>query len=159
MRRPNLVRSPSESVSRMSDNTLRSVDLARIGDGKYRATNVRGGEMLVGAMDDQDPTFTPVELLLVAIAGCSATDVEFITRKRATSTSFDVRAEGNKVRDEQGNHLDGLRLTFDVHFPAGPEGDAARGVLQRAIEQSRDRLCTVSRTVQLGAGVEYRRAD
>lgn len=143
----------------MSDNTLRSVDLTRVGDGQYRATNARGGEMLVGATDDQDPTFTPVELLLVAIAGCSAIDVEFITRKRATSTTFDVRAEGNKVRDERGNHLAGLRLTFDVQFPAGPDGDAARGVLQRAIEQSRDRLCTVSRTVQLGAEVEYRRVD
>ena len=62
------------------------------------------------------------------------------------------------MRDEQGNHLTGLRLTFDVRFPEGPEGDAARAVLTRAIEQSRDRLCTVSRTVQLGADVTYEQA-
>ena len=37
----------------------------------------------------------------------------------------------------------------------GPEGDAARDSLSRAIAQSRDRLCTVSRTVQLGADVTY----
>jgi len=143
----------------MTGNTLRSVELTRVRNGQYRATNNRGGEMLVGATDDQDQTFTPVELLLVAIAGCSAIDVEYITGKRATSTTFEVSAEGHKVRDEHGNHMTGLRMTFDVRFPEGPEGDAARGVLQRAIEQTRDRLCTVSRTVQLGAEVEYARAD
>lgn len=142
----------------MSDETLRSVSLTRVGDGHYRATNVRGGEMVVGG-GGEDPGFTPVELLLVAIAACSAIDVEYITRKRADTTTFDVLAEGHKVRDEQGNHMTGLRLSFDVEFPPGDAGDAARGVLQRAIDQSRDRLCTVSRTVQLGADVEYVRAD
>ena len=43
----------------------------------------------------------------------------------------------------------------DVQFPDGPEGDAARAVLPRAIAQSRDRLCTVSRTIQLGADVGF----
>ena len=105
-----------------------------------------------------DPDFTPVELLLAAIAGCSAIDVDLITRKRADATTFELTSEGHKVRDEQGNRLTGLRLTFDVQFAEGPEGDAARAVLPRAIDQSRDRLCTVSRTVQVGADVTYEQA-
>jgi uncharacterized OsmC-like protein len=48
-----------------------------------------------------------------------------------------------------------LRVTFDIAFPGGPEGDAARERVQDAIEMSRDRLCTVSRTVQIGADVVY----
>lgn len=139
----------------MSDDTLRTVDLTRTGDGRYLATNVRGGQLEIAAGDGEDPTFTPVELLLAAIAGCSAIDVEFITRKRAHSTSFDVRTEGHKVRDEHGNHLTGLRVTFDVTFPDGAGGDAARSMLPRAIEMTRDRLCTVTRTVQLGEDVAY----
>ena len=138
----------------MSDETLRSIALTKIGEGRFKATNARGGETFIGS-GGEDPDFTPVELLLAALAGCSAIDVDLITRKRAVASTFEVAAEGHKVRDEQGNHLTGLRLTFDVVFPDGPEGDAARAVLPRSIEQSRDRLCTVSRTVQLGAAVGY----
>ena len=133
---------------------LRSIELTRIGAARFKATNVRGGETFMGT-GGEDPDFTPVELLLAAIAGCSALDVEAITHKRTTSTAYDVHAEATKVRDDQGNHLTGIRLSFDVTFPEGPEGDAARGRVQEAIELSRDRLCTVSRTVQLGEGVAY----
>ncbi len=131
---------------------MRSVELTRIGQGRYKATNRRGGVLPIGS--GEDPDFTPVELLLAAIAGCSAIDVDLITGKRATPTSFDVRAEGDKIRDDDGNHLVNLKLVFDVVFPQDEAGDAARGVLQRAIEQSRDRLCTVSRTVALPSPVE-----
>jgi uncharacterized OsmC-like protein len=138
----------------MSDDTQRSIALTKIGEGRFKATNARGGDTFIGA-GGEDPDFTPVELLLAALAGCGAIDVDMITRKRAAATTFEVAAEGRKVRDEQGNHLTGLRLTFDVVFPDGADGDAAREVLPRSIEQSRDRLCTVSRTVQLGADVDY----
>lgn len=130
----------------------RSIELTRIGEGRYKATNRRGGVLPVGSGDD--PDFTPVELLLAAIAGCSAIDVDLITGKRAQAVSFDVHAEGDKVRDDNGNHLTNLRLVFDLEFPAGEAGDAARAVVQRSIEQSRDRLCTVSRTVALPSPVE-----
>ncbi|MCZ4497761.1 MAG: OsmC family protein [Marmoricola sp.] len=138
-------------------DTLRSIELTQIGEGRYKATNARGGVLPIGSGDD--PDFTPVELLLAAIAGCSAIDVDLITGKRARATSFDVHAQGDKVRDEHGNHLRDITVTFDVTFPVGDAGDAARGVLQRAIEQSRDRLCTVSRTVALPTPVEMVRTD
>lgn len=134
-------------------DTLRHISLTKIGEGRYQATNRRGGVLPVGSGDDTD--FTPVELLLAALAGCSAIDVDLITRKRADATSLEVRAEGHKVRDEGGNHLVDLRITLDVRFPDGEDGDRAREVLPRAIAQSRDRLCTVGRTVQLGAPIEY----
>ena len=41
-----------------------------------------------------------------------------------------------------------------MRFPEGEAGDRARERLPRAIEQSRDRLCTVSRTVQRGAPID-----
>ncbi len=141
----------------MSDN-LRSIELTRIGNARFKATNDRGGETFMG-VGGEDPDFTPVELLLAAIAGCSALDVEAITKKRSDSVGFDVSVQGAKVRDEDGNHLTGLRVSFDVTFPDGPEGDAAREFLPRAIAMSRDRLCTVSRTVQLGADVVYDGAE
>jgi uncharacterized OsmC-like protein len=137
----------------MDPETLRSIDLSRTGEGRYEATNRRGGVLPIGSGEGTD--FTPVELLLAAIAGCSAIDVDLITGKRATPEAFDVRAEGHKVRDEQGNHLVGLKVTFDVRFPQGEGGDRAREMLPRALQQTRDRLCSVGRTVALGEPIEY----
>ena len=131
---------------------LRWVELTRIGEHRFKATNRRGGVLPIGEGDD--PDFSPVELLLAAIAGCSAIDVDYITGKRSASESFDVHVQGDKVRDEDGNHLTNLRVVFDVTFPEGEAGDAARGVLQSAIEKSRDRICTVSRTVALPSPVQ-----
>jgi len=142
---------PASPPEQHSD-ALRWVDLTRIGEHRFKATNRRGGVLPIGEGDD--PDFSPVELLLAAIAGCSAIDVDYITGKRSAPSSFDVHVQGDKVRDEDGNHLTNLRVVFDVTFPEGEAGDAARGVLQSAIEKSRDRICTVSRTVALPTPVQ-----
>ena len=137
----------------MDQDTLRSIELTRTGERRYEATNRRGGVLPIGSGDGSD--FTPVELLLAAIAGCSAIDVDLITGKRVTADVFDVHAEGHKVRDERGNHMVGLKVTFNVQFPTGEDGDRAREMLPRALQQTRDRLCSVGRTVQLGEPIEY----
>lgn len=136
----------------MADETWRDVTVEKTGRGHYRAVNPRGGVIDFGSGEDND--FTPVELLLAAIAGCSAIDVDFITRKRAESVVFRAVAGGDKTRDGHGNHLVNLALTFDVTFPPGVGGDAAREVLPSAVAASHDRLCTVSRTVELGEPID-----
>jgi putative redox protein len=137
--------------------TLRSVELTRIGTYRFKATNRRGGVLPIG--DGSDPDFSPVELLLAAIAGCAAIDVDYITVKRSEPERFDVHVEGDKIRDDDGNHLTNLKVVFDVAFPEGEAGDAARAVLQSAIEKSRDRICTVSRTVALPSPVAMVQKD
>lgn len=136
----------------MAEDGYRSVTLNRIDKAVFAVTNVRGGSITIGEGATAD--FSPVELLLAAIAGCTAIDVDYIAGKRAEPLAFDVQSEGTKVRDDAGNHLTDLRVTFDIRFPADEGGDKAREVLPRAIAQSHDRLCTVSRTVQLGTPVE-----
>ncbi len=146
-----------QSDSQSDGSTLRAIDLVRIGEGRYKALNGRGGLVPIGPGDD--PDFSPVELLLAAIAGCSAIDAESITGKRAPTLGFDVRAEGHKVRDEHGSRMVDLRVSFDLTFPEGEDGDKAREVLPRALAMVRDRLCTVARTVQVGAEVTYPEAE
>ena len=136
----------------MTDESRRSVGVTRLGPGQYEATNERGGRLVFGRGDDDD-AFTPVELLLAAIAGCSAIDVDLITSKRAEPTRFEARIDAEKIRDEHGNRLRDLVLTFSVEFPDDEAGAAAVAVLPRALRQSHDRLCTVSRTVELGTPV------
>jgi putative redox protein len=132
----------------------RQVSLTRVQAGEYEVTNARGGTLRLGAGESSD--FTPVELFLSAIAGCSAVDVDVITGRRAEPTSFAVVAEGVKVSEDDGNRMTDLRLTFTVTFPPGEGGDRAREMLPRAAAMSHDRLCTVSRTVELGTPVTTR---
>ena len=135
----------------------RSVAMTRTEKGSYLVTNVRGGTMTVGG-GGASPNFTAVELFLTAMAACSATDVDYITSRIAEPVEFEVSAEGEKLRDGVENHLGDIEVTFTVRFPSGEAGDQARARLPRAIEQSHDRLCTVSRTVQRGAPIVMREA-
>ena len=136
----------------VTDN-LRSIHITRTGARTYDATNTRGGRISLG--EGQNTDFTPVELLLVAIAGCSAIDVDYITTRRAEPISSEVTAQAHKLDDDKGHHLGEVQVDFRIAFPEGPDGDSARAILERAVSQSRDRLCTVSRTVQLSAPVDY----
>ena len=96
----------------------------------------------------------PLAALLTALAACTAIDVDYIVGKRDEPASFRVRSEANKVRDEGGNHLTDIVLTFDARFEDTEAGKAAQDVMARAVKQSHDRLCTVSRTVELGTKVQ-----
>lgn len=138
----------------MATDTYRSVTVRRTEAQRYIATNVRGGEVTIGSGNDD--AFSPVELLLAAIAGCSAVDVDILTSRRAEPANFDVEATGDKIRDDDGNRMTNLELTFRVSFPAGEAGDSARTVLPDAVAKSHSRLCTVSRTVELESPIKMR---
>lgn len=137
----------------MDSDSLRSVSLTRTAPRRYLATNDRGGTVPLGDGGTED--FTPVELLLAAVAGCSAIDVDLLTSRLAEPEQMDLVAQAQKVRDEQGNHLGEVAVTFTVRFPEGQQGDRARDRLPDAVAKSRDRLCTVSRTVALPTPVRF----
>lgn len=138
----------------MADDALRSVSLTRTGPLTFEATNDRGGTVTMSSGSTEE--FTPVELLLAAMSGCSAVDIDLLTSRVAEPESFTMSAAGEKVRDEDGNHMGPITITVSVTFPEGAEGDAARERLPNVVATSRDRLCTVSRTVQLPTPVTYR---
>jgi len=137
-----------------TDSAHRSVRLERIENSKYVVTNDRGGQISIGKGEGAD--FTPVDLLLAGIGGCTAIDVDILTSRRAEPEKFEVLVDANKVRDEAGNHLTDIVVTFRIRFPDGERGDAARALLPDAVRKSHDRLCTVSRTVELGTPIGTR---
>jgi putative redox protein len=139
------------TMGRMSDDD-RWVTLDRLDEGVYLARNANGVELRFGS--NADDAFTPVELLLAAIAGCSAVDVDVVTGRRSPAERFTARVDAEKVRDGGGNILRNIRLTFDVTFPEGEAGDAAREILPRTVKTSHDRTCTVSRTIEAGVPIQ-----
>lgn len=131
----------------------RTVTVDRIATGRFTAANARGGRITLAA-DSAD--FTPTELLLAAIGGCTAIDVDALTSRRAEPERFQVLVDASKVRDSAGNHLTGISVTFRIEFPAGEQGDRAQAVLPHVVKRSHDWLCTVGRTVELGTPVATR---
>jgi putative redox protein len=139
-----------------TDSAHRSVRLERIENGKFTVTNDRGSQLRIGTGSSGTSDFTPVELLLAGIGGCTAMDVDALTSRRAEPDAFEVAVDAEKVRDQAGNHLTDIVVTFRVRFPAGEGGDKARALLPDAVKKSHDRLCTVSRTVELGTPIADR---
>jgi putative redox protein len=137
-----------------TDSVHRAVRLERIENSSYTVTNDRGGQLRIGHGEGTD--FTPVDLLLAGIGGCTAIDVDILTSRRAEPDAFEVTVDAEKVRDENGNHLTDIVVTFRVRFPEGEQGDKARALLPDAVSKSHDRLCTVSRTVELGTPIADR---
>jgi uncharacterized OsmC-like protein len=135
----------------MSEGSLRAVTVERTAAGSFTATNARGGTVDFGT--GEGTGFTPVELLLAALGGCTAVDVDVATSRHTEPDGFTVTVSGDKVSDELGNRMTGLEVRFSVTFPAGASGDRARAILPRAVAVSHDRLCTVSRTVEIGTPV------
>ena len=137
-----------------SESAHRGVRLERTANSRYVATNDRGGQISIGTGEGTD--FTPVDLFLAGIGGCTAVDVDILTSRRAEPESFEVAVDAEKVRDAAGNHLTDIVVTFRVRFPDGEQGDKARALLPDAVQKSHDRLCSVSRTVELGTPVADR---
>ncbi len=137
-----------------TDTKHLSMNVERVSAGRYAAVNARGGRIVFGSAGGEE--FTPTELLLLALGGCTAIDVDILTSRRAEPDAFEITVDADKVRDEEGNHLTGVEITYRISFPAGADGDNARSVLPEAVRRSHERLCTVGRTVELPTPVATR---
>lgn len=143
----------------MTDQTRRptTVSIARTTAKRLTATNERGGTVSIGSGVDGD--FTPVELMMAAIGACSAIDVDMLTTRHSEPETFDVDVTADRVHDDTGNRLDAIEVDFLVRFPDTDEGRRAQGLVEDAIKAAHERLCTVSRTVELGTPVAMRSVD
>lgn len=127
------------------------VTLVRLDRGSYQVRNSRGATIEVGT---GGASFTPGELFLASIGACTTVDVDIMTSRRAEPELFEVTTSGRKST-AGGNHFEDLTVTFLLRFGEGPAGDAARARIPAAVRASRERDCTVSRTVEAGTAIEF----
>ncbi|MFC4905004.1 OsmC family protein [Kocuria oceani] len=140
-------------MSASQDPTPRTVELLRTSTGRYTARNAEGAQVAFGQGED---LLSPVELLLAALAGCSAVAVDTATARSAEPSEFRVEASGRQIVDAQGgNRLEDLHLSFHLAFPDDAAGRKAAGMVGRLVALSHDKYCTVSRTVEHGAAVSH----
>ncbi|HCG2961426.1 TPA: OsmC family protein [Corynebacterium striatum] len=128
------------------------VDVTRIGPTHYRATNAEGASLDFGRGEG---LLTPVELLLAAVAGCSAVDVDVVTSRRAEPEAFDVHIEATRVDEDGAARLSDVEVGFTLRFPDTPEGRQAQSMVDNLIRISHEKDCTVSRTVEHPTNVRF----
>jgi len=136
----------------MAEFSHRGVTVERLAAGEFAIISERGARVTTHS-GGSDTLLTPVELLLGAIGACTAMDVDAPTARRAEPDEFVVEVNATKVRDDQGNRITDIAVTFHVRFPATEAGEAATAILPEMVRRSHDRLCTVSRTVETGTPI------
>lgn len=112
-----------------------------------------GGKQFVGmdstrhtvvlSTPDEGVGMKPSELMLVALASCSAVDVvEILNKKRAGLTSLEISAEAEQEQDPPWTFRK-IHLTYRMKGSTLTEKDAAQ-----AIELSEGKYCSVAATLK-----------
>jgi putative redox protein len=136
---------------------MKSARIRLLGDLRFRGVSGSGHAVHMDSADG-DSGARPAELLLVALAGCTAMDVISILRKKRQAVlGYEVAVTG----DQRPGHPAVFERIDVVHVLEGAIDEAA---VRRAIELSATRYCAVSLTVasgltQIHHSYELRRAD
>jgi putative redox protein len=102
-------------------------------------------------MDAGEPktAATPIELVLIALCGCTASDVVGILRKkREPFTRLEVRAEAERAEDFPRVYTS-IKLIYRVH------GAVSRAGMERAVQLSKEKYCSVSAMLEKTAKIEF----
>jgi putative redox protein len=113
---------------------------------RFLAINEAGDKVII---DGENPAagLRPMELLLAALAGCTAYDVvDIMKKKRQPLQHYRVEVEGERA-EEHPKRYTKISVT---HYGAGPEVTAE--ALARAAELSHSKYCSVA--ASLSAPVE-----
>jgi putative redox protein len=96
---------------------------------------------------------TPMELVLIALCGCTASDVVGILRKkREPFTHLEVHARGERATGHPAVYTE-IKLTYRVSGKVSPKA------VEDAVRLSKEKYCSISamleRTAKITADIEY----
>jgi len=120
--------------------TTPSVELKikHIDEMKFSVELHDGRTVKLDSSEQMDQSFTPMELFLAALAGCTAMDVQWIMeRQRQKADKFEVRATGTR-RDGDPKYYEEVDLEYTI---AGP--NIRKEAVERAIRLSQEEYCSV----------------
>lgn len=96
-----------------------------------------------------DQGFTPMDLLLVSLAGCMGMDIVAILQKKGGKIDhFWIESEGVRAEDHPHKYT---KITVRIKC----DGDYRREDLVRAFELSRDKYCSVTATLGSNPELEF----
>ncbi|MBN1334326.1 MAG: OsmC family protein [Deltaproteobacteria bacterium] len=126
----------------------KSLTLHHLGDRRFRAENPAGVTLEFGGVAP-GAGLRPMEMLLSALASCTAWDVlDIMEKKRQPLVRYRVEASGEQADEHPKRYV---RYTL-VHVASGP--GVTEAALHRAAELSHGKYCSVS--ASLDAPVDWR---
>ena len=94
---------------------------------------------------------SPMELLLMGVAGCSAIDIISILKKqRQEITSYKTEVEGIREQIEEAKPFKQITVTVFL------EGNINQEKVLKAAQLSFDKYCSVSKTLEPTAKINYK---
>jgi len=134
----------------MADPNVRQVRIRWTGGLAFEGGPDGGPSIVVDSNLEKGPS--PTHLLLLSLAGCMAVDVKMILEKsRVPLESIEVEAVGVRAEEAPRRFLS-ITLTYELRGPG--EEDEAK--IQRALDLSRDKYCSVMHSLDPGIEVELR---
>jgi putative redox protein len=92
----------------------------------------------------------PMELLLVALGACTATDVvTILTKKRQKLDSLEVEVSGERAQDPP-------RVWTKLEIVYKLRGDVEEAAVRHAVQLSEEKYCSVAATLRKSAPITYR---
>ena len=115
-----------------------------VGERQFVGVDSSKHSVVISAQDEANATgMKPSDLLLVALAGCSAMDVIGILRKKR----LDVQGFEINVKGEQDEDPPWTFRRIELEYVVSGRGIKEKAVAD-AIRLSKDKYCSVSATVQ-----------
>jgi putative redox protein len=105
---------------------------------KFTVEVAQGRKMELNSVEEMGRAFTPMELFLVALAGCTAMDIQWImSRQRQQVDKFEVLVKGIR-REKDPRYYEKI----DVEYVIAGSG-IKRNAVERAIRLSQEEYCSV----------------
>jgi putative redox protein len=129
----------------------RRADLVHEGGDRFAAQTATGRSVVFGDESDQNE-HSPMEMIVTALAACSAMDVISIaTKKRQAIDRYEVHAVGDQ-RDDYPQVLTEVTVTHEIWG-----ANLSVAAIRRSIELSATKYCPVNAMISAGATVVHHR--
>ena len=131
------------------------VTLNRLNDNfHFELKNERGHIVNVDSRPEfggNDMGPSPMELVLMGVAGCSAIDmISILKKQRQEITSFKAEVDGERVQVGEAKPFKDIYVVFSLEGEINPEKAS------RAAQLSFEKYCSVSKTLEPTATVHYK---
>ncbi|MEC5393727.1 OsmC family protein [Bergeyella sp. RCAD1439] len=129
------------------------IKLNRIDDNfLFECTNSAGNSILLDNTSQANAKgVSPMESVMMAVAGCSGIDVVSILKKQRQSiASFSAEVEGERLQEGEAKPFKKMTVKFFI------DGEVEPSKALKAAELSFDKYCSVSKTLEPNVEVVYR---
>jgi putative redox protein len=119
------------------------------GQGAFIGSNVSGGEVQMGLLGEK-PGISPMELVLVALGGCTGVDVASILEKMRQP----LKGLRLRVRGKRSTSYPRVYTEIEVQYLLCGKGLDEEAVRQ-AIELSKEKYCSVSGMLKASVDIQF----